>query len=79
MGRRGASWLFETLKVGDEYSLPTTRYIYLKFMAYDSPIISRLPVQVHEWISTPRGNDGLPNRVVIMATMPWAQQDLCIS
>ncbi|XXG99542.1 hypothetical protein Hte_005881 [Hypoxylon texense] len=73
----GAQWLFEALKAGPEHLMPNNRFAFVYWMAYYSPILSHLVVQVQNWISQPRQYN-LPNRVVIMATMPWVQQDIAL-
>ncbi|KAI0096177.1 hypothetical protein F4776DRAFT_677116 [Hypoxylon sp. NC0597] len=69
----GAQWLFESLKAGPEYMMPGNRFGFVYWLAYHSPIMSQLVVQVRDWIKQPR-QYGLPNRVVVMAAMPWVQQ-----
>ncbi|KAI1765259.1 hypothetical protein GGR53DRAFT_281151 [Hypoxylon sp. FL1150] len=73
----GAQWLFEALKAGPEYLMPNNRFALVYWLAYHSPILSQLVVQVRRWICQPL-QLGLPNRVVIMATMPWVQQDVAL-
>lgn len=71
--------MFETLKIREEYTIPNSRYAFLKFICWESPVLSRVLIQVYEWMNAPRGDVDLPNRVVIMAAMPWVQQQLCMS
>ncbi|KAI0377893.1 P-loop containing nucleoside triphosphate hydrolase protein [Hypomontagnella monticulosa] len=73
----GAQWLFEALKAGPEYMMPNNRFEFVYWLAYHSPIMCRLLIQVREWIEEPQEHD-LPNRVVIMAAMPWVQQDIAL-
>ncbi|KAF3068361.1 putative snf2 family helicase protein [Daldinia childiae] len=78
-GDGGAAWLFETLKIREEYATPERRYAFLKFNCWESPVLSRVLIQVYEWMNAPKGDVNLPNRVVIMAAMPWVQQQLCMN
>ncbi|KAI1390401.1 uncharacterized protein F4822DRAFT_443255 [Hypoxylon trugodes] len=75
----GASWLFETLKAGEEYSLPTRRFAYVQWVAAMSPITARVLIEVAEGMKEPIGPSGLPNRFVVMVMMPWAQQSLALA
>ncbi|XXG99537.1 hypothetical protein Hte_005876 [Hypoxylon texense] len=75
----GMSWLYQTLRVSDQYAIPTNRVGLVRWLTYFSPLMSRLLVQVREWVAAPRGPDGLPNRVVIMAVFPWVQQQLYLA
>ncbi|KAI0096179.1 hypothetical protein F4776DRAFT_669584 [Hypoxylon sp. NC0597] len=74
----GAGWLFETLKPSESLSVPGSRIAFIRWLVYQSPIMARVIIQVHEWMKQPIGPDRLPNRVVIMAVMPWVQQDLVL-
>ncbi|KAI0185230.1 hypothetical protein EV127DRAFT_515486 [Xylaria flabelliformis] len=74
----GANWVYEVLKAGPEYAPICNRQQFIHFHAYRSPIICAMILQVYEWMQQPRGKDGLPNRVVIMANMPWIQQEAAL-
>ncbi|KAF2969221.1 hypothetical protein GQX73_g4328 [Xylaria multiplex] len=74
----GASWVYEVLKAGPEYPPLSSRYQYLYFHTYRSPILCATIMQVNRWLTQPIGSDGLPNRVVIMANMPWIQQEVAL-
>ncbi|KAI1765258.1 P-loop containing nucleoside triphosphate hydrolase protein [Hypoxylon sp. FL1150] len=75
----GIGWLFETLKPGGEFTCPRDRYALAKWLLWYSPLLSRLVVQIKSWMAEPVGSDGLPNRVVVMAVMPWCQHQLCLA
>ncbi|KAI0448461.1 hypothetical protein F5B21DRAFT_497473 [Xylaria acuta] len=74
----GANWVYEVLKAGPEYAPINNRRQFIHFHAYRSPITCAMILQVYEWMKQPRGKDGLPNRVVIMANMPWIQQETAL-
>jgi hypothetical protein len=70
----GANWVFEVLKDSGRYESISSRSQYIQFHAWSSPILCALILQIHEWIQEPMGKDRLPNRVVVIAKMPWIQQ-----
>ncbi|KAI0423822.1 hypothetical protein F5Y09DRAFT_354502 [Xylaria sp. FL1042] len=74
----GANWVYELLKAGPEYLPLASRQHYIHFHAYRSPLLCTILRQVDTWIKEPKGKDGLPNRVVIMANMPWIQQEVAL-
>ncbi|KAI3316762.1 hypothetical protein HD806DRAFT_516838 [Xylariaceae sp. AK1471] len=74
----GASWLWSALNPNvSRHSPPNSRYQFVRFLCWNSPILCATIIQIQKWMKE-RNEFGLPNKVVIMSQMPWAQQDVTL-
>ncbi|KAI0547241.1 hypothetical protein F4679DRAFT_374988 [Xylaria curta] len=74
----GASWLWTVLnKKETRNSPPNSRYQFVRFLCWNSPILCAMIIQIHKWFKE-TNDHGLPNKVVVMSMMPWVQQDVTL-
>ncbi|TRX87937.1 hypothetical protein FHL15_011169 [Xylaria flabelliformis] len=74
----GASWLWTALnKKETRNSPPNSRYQFVRFLCWNSPILCAMIIQIHKWFKE-TNEHGLPNKVVCMSMMPWVQQDVTL-
>ncbi|RYP77428.1 hypothetical protein DL771_001223 [Monosporascus sp. 5C6A] len=76
----GATFLFNTLRPAPNLPAPRTRFDFIYYLVWNSPIFCAVLRQLYEWVNAdPDPMDPeKKHRVVIMGQMPWVLQDMLI-